>query len=246
MGEIVKNMTFSVYAGEITCMAGLIGSGLIGSGLIGSGRTEVMKIVADALKRNLLRGGSIFLDGRPVRYRVPAQAMADGIVYVTEDRKLNGFFETMSIEANIYMGWLAAQTNEVIARKRVQSEVAKEWLTRLSIRAIHRNAKVNALSGGNQQKVVIAKSLAQKPRLIIFDEPTRGVDVGAIAEIHDFIRQLAKEGVAVVVISSYLPEVINLADRVLVVRQGRVVEELSAAEATEDNRRQDTRALYQV
>jgi len=224
MGEIVKNMTFSVYAGEITCMAGLIGSG----------RTEVMKIVAGALKRNLLRGGSIYLDGRPVRYRVPAQAVADGIVYVTEDRKLNGFFETMSIEANIYMGWLAAQTSEVIARKSVQSEVAKEWLTRLHIRAINRNAKVNELSGGNQQKVVIAKSLAQKPRLIIFDEPTRGVDVGAIAEIHDFIRQLAKEGVAIVVISSYLPEVINLADRVLVVRQGRVVEELSADETTEE------------
>ena len=129
MGEIVKNMTFSVYAGEITCMAGLIGSG----------RTEVMKIVAGAMKRNLLRGGSIFLDGRPVRYRVPAQAMADGIVYVTEDRKLNGFFETMSIEAIIYMGWLAAQTNEIIARKRVQSEVAKELRLADGPDEVHRN-----------------------------------------------------------------------------------------------------------
>lgn len=224
MGEIVKNTSFSVYAGEVTCMAGLIGSG----------RTEVMKIVAGALKRNLLRGGSIYLEGRPIRYRVPSQAIADGIVYVTEDRKLNGFFETMSIEANIYMGWLAAQTNALIARKKVQSEVAKEWLSRLSIRAINKDAKVNELSGGNQQKVVIAKSLAQKPKLIIFDEPTRGVDVGAIAEIHEFIRHLADEGVAIVVISSYLPEVLHLADRVLVVRQGRVVEEFSSSEATEE------------
>ena len=224
MGEIVKNTSFSVYAGEITCMAGLIGSG----------RTEVMKIVAGALKRNLLRGGQIYLEGKPIRYRVPAQAIADGIVYVTEDRKLNGFFETMSIEANIYMGWLAAQTNQMIARRQVQSEIAKEWLSRLSIRAINKNAKVNELSGGNQQKVVIAKSLAQKPKLIIFDEPTRGVDVGAIAEIHEFIRHLADEGVAIVVISSYLPEVLSLADRVLVVRQGRVVEEFSASEATEE------------
>ena len=224
MGEIVKNTSFSVYAGEVTCMAGLIGSG----------RTEVMKIVAGALKRNLLRGGTIYLEGRPIRYRVPAQAIADGIVYVTEDRKLNGFFETMSVEDNIYMGWLAAQTSTLIARKRIKNDIAKEWLKRLSIRAINNRAKVNELSGGNQQKVVIAKSLTQMPKLIIFDEPTRGVDVGAIAEIHEFIRHLADQGVAIVVISSYLPEVLSLADRILVVRQGRVVEEFSAAEATEE------------
>ena len=102
------------------------------------------------------------------------------------------------------------------------------------MRAINSNARVIELSGGNQQKVVIAKSLVQKPKLIIFDEPTRGVDVGAIAEIHQFINRLADEGIAVVVISSYLPEVINLSDRILVYRAGRVVEEFSPAEATEE------------
>jgi ABC-type sugar transport system ATPase subunit len=224
MGDIVKNMSFSIFAGEVACMAGLIGSG----------RTETMKIVAGALKRNLLFGGTIRLEGKPVRYRVPAQAVKDGIVYVTEDRKLNGFFETMSISENIYMGWLAVETGNFLARRSVQKSVARDWLARLAIRSINPDARVNELSGGNQQKVVIAKSLVQKPKLIIFDEPTRGVDVGSISEIHGFIRHLADEGVAVVVISSYLPEVIGLADRVLVVRQGRVVEEFTADRATEE------------
>ena len=106
-------------------------------------------------------------------------------------------------------------------------ELAAEWTKTLNIRAINSNAKVIELSGGNQQKVVISKSLVQKPKIIIFDEPTRGVDVGAIAEIHQFINKLADEGLAIVVISSYLPEILNLSDRILVCRSGRVVEELS-------------------
>jgi ABC-type sugar transport system ATPase subunit len=191
----------------------------------------MMKIVAGALKRNRLFGGSIIFEGRKVRYRVPAQAVRDGIAYITEDRKLNGFFELMSVAQNIFMGWLAAHAG-VFVTSAHERNVAAQWLSRLSIRAISPTARVNELSGGNQQKVVIAKSLVQKPTLVIFDEPTRGVDVGAIAEIHDFIRQLAREDVAVIVISSYLPEVLSLADRVLVMRQGRVVEEFTAAEAT--------------
>ena len=113
-------------------------------------------------------------------------------------------------------------------------EIAADWTKRLDVKAINSNARVVELSGGNQQKVVIGKGLAQKPRLVIFDEPTRGVDVGAIAEIHQFINQLADDGLAVVVISSYLPEIMNFSDRILVCRQGRVVEEVSPLEATED------------
>src|ERR1700733_2145360 len=143
MRDVVKNLSFSVFAGEVTCMAGLIGSG----------RTEMMKIVAGALKRNLIFGGTIRLDGKPVRYRVPAQAVKDGIVYVTEDRKLNGFFETMSISENIYLGWLAAQTGEYLVKRQVQKSVSQEWLNRLAIRAINSKARVSELSGGNQQKV---------------------------------------------------------------------------------------------
>ncbi|RTM11817.1 MAG: sugar ABC transporter ATP-binding protein, partial [Bradyrhizobiaceae bacterium] len=110
----------------------------------------------------------------------------------------------------------------------------KSWIERLKVRAIGDEAKVVELSGGNQQKVVIAKSLVQDPELIIFDEPTRGVDVGAIVEIHELINSLADKGKAVVVISSYLPEIMALSDRILVCRQGKVVEEFSALEATEE------------
>jgi simple sugar transport system ATP-binding protein len=113
-------------------------------------------------------------------------------------------------------------------------QVGDSWVKSLQVRSVSQNAEVIELSGGNQQKVVIAKSLVQEPDLVIFDEPTRGVDVGAIAEIHDIINRLADEGKAVVVISSYLPEVMQLSDRLLVARQGKVVEEFSPLEATEE------------
>jgi simple sugar transport system ATP-binding protein len=118
--------------------------------------------------------------------------------------------------------------------KREQAKSGKDWIQRLNVRAIGSEAKVVELSGGNQQKVVIAKSLIQEPDLIIFDEPTRGVDVGAIVEIHELVNSLADQGKAVVVISSYLPEILALSDRILVSRQGKVVEEFSALEATEE------------
>lgn len=225
MGKMVRNNSFTIYAGQITGVFGLIGSG----------RTETAKIVSGIVKRDFFHGGEVRLFGRSIRYRVPRPAVRDGIVYVTEDRKLEGFFETMSIAENLQMGMLAAGLdNRVIVRMSEMRELAARWIKALNIRAINSNARVIELSGGNQQKVVIAKSLVQKPKLIIFDEPTRGVDVGAIAEIHQFINRLADEGIAVVVISSYLPEVINLSDRILVYRAGRVVEEFSPAEATEE------------
>lgn len=112
--------------------------------------------------------------------------------------------------------------------------MAAEWSKKLNIKAINSNARVIELSGGNQQKVVIARALVQKPKIVIFDEPTRGVDVGAIAEIHQLINELADQGIAVVVISSYLPEIMNISDRILVSRAGRIVEEFSPEEATEE------------
>lgn len=224
-GKIVRNTSFSIYAGQITGMFGLVGAG----------RTETMQIVSGAIKRDFFNGGEIRLEGRPVRYRVPRPAMNDGIVYVTEDRKLDGFFETMSIAENIWMGDLATGRNPtaIVSMARAR-DLAADWTKRLSIRAINSSAKMLELSGGNQQKVVIAKSLVQKPKLIIFDEPTRGVDVGSIVEIHQLINELADSGIAVVLISSYLPEILALSDRILVARQGQVVEEMTAGEATEE------------
>jgi simple sugar transport system ATP-binding protein len=177
----------------------------------------------------------VLFHDRPVRYLVPASAVRDGIVYVTEDRKIEGFFETMSIAQNLYMGLLAKLGGKrAILFNSEADRLAEKWITALNIRATGKDAKVVELSGCNQQKVVIAKSLVQEPELIIFDKPTRGVDVGAIAEIHQLINKLADEGKAIVVISSYLPEVMAISDRILVSRQGKVVEEYSALEATEE------------
>jgi simple sugar transport system ATP-binding protein len=224
MAKIVKNNSFSVYAGEIT--------GLFG--LVGSGRSETAKIIAGSYKRNFFDGGKIFLNGKPVRFRIPAQAIRAGVVYVTEDRKLEGFFETMTIAENIYLGHLGARGKELVISAKTKAALAAEWIARLKVRAIGATAKVIELSGGNQQKVVLAKALVQKPTVVIFDEPTRGVDVGAIRDIHDSIRELAAQGIGVVVISSYLPEIRSLCDRILVCRQGRVVEEFDADSATDE------------
>jgi simple sugar transport system ATP-binding protein len=170
-----------------------------------------------------------------VRYRVPASAVKAGVAYVTEDRKVEGFFETTSIARNVYLGLLAKfPGGRALLSRREQSASGADWIKRLNVRAIGNEAKVIELSGGNQQKVVIAKSLIQEPDIIIFDEPTRGVDVGAIVEIHELINRLADEGKAVVVISSYLPEILGLSDRILVSRQGKVVEEFSVLDATEE------------
>ncbi|MET3593855.1 simple sugar transport system ATP-binding protein [Mesorhizobium shonense] len=225
MSNIVRNNSFSIFEGQITGVFGLIGSG----------RTETFKIVSGIYKRDFLRGGAIELDDRPVRYLVPAEAVADGIVYVTEDRKSEGIFETMGIADNLFGGLLAAGREKAwVINQQEMRQLSAEWTKTLNIRAINDNARVVELSGGNQQKVVIGKGLVQKPRIVILDEPTRGVDVGAIAEIHQIINRLADEGLAVVVISSYLPEIMNLSDRILVCRQGRIVEEFSPAEATEE------------
>ena len=225
MGTTVKNMSFSIYSGEVVGIAGLIGSG----------RTEIAKIIFGALKRNLIDGGTIRLHGRPVRYNVPKQAINDGIAYITEDRKLNGFFETMVVDDNVYIGKLATRAGwRFLLSMATRGKLANYWVDRLKIGTLQRKAKIVELSGGNQQKVVIAKSLVQDPRIIIFDEPTRGVDVGTIPEIHAQIRALADEGKAVVVISSYLPEVLSISDRILVARLGRIVAEFDAANATED------------
>lgn len=224
-GGIVKNNTFSIYAGQITGMFGLIGSG----------RTETAKVIAGIIKRDMLHGGEIYLGGKAIRYRTPRPAVKDRIVYVTEDRKVEGFFETMSIAENIFVGKMASpEPTPMILRYGQMVELAEHWRKALNIKAISGDARAIELSGGNQQKVVIAKSLAQNPKLIIFDEPTRGVDVGAIAEIHQLINHLADEGMAVVMISSYLPEILRLSDRILVTRQGRVVEEFAPDEAGEE------------
>ncbi len=225
MGTLVKNMSFSLYAGEVVGI----------TGLIGSGRSEIAKIVAGVFQRDRVRGGMICLRGRPVRYRTPARAIRDGIVYITEERKLNGFFETMTADDNIYLGSLTAHRGwRFLYSRTARKRISDYWIEKLSIKSSDRRLKLNGYSGGNQQKTVLAKALVQEPQIVFFDEPTRGVDVGAIPQIHEIIRMLAREGKAVVVISSYLPEILSVSDRILVARKGRIVEEFDAASATED------------
>ncbi len=225
MAAMVKNNSLSVFAGQVTGVFGLVGAG----------RTETFKVVAGLIKRDFFHGGEVLLRGKPVRYRVARHAVRDGIAYVTEDRKFEGFFETMSVAQNIYMGLLGKLGGALgwVSKSRA-AEASDHWIKLLNVRAIGNDVKVIELSGGNQQKVVIAKSLVQEPDVIIFDEPTRGVDVGAISEIHAEINRLADAGKAVVVISSYLPEVMSLSDRILVAKQGKVVVEFSGTEATQE------------
>ena len=225
MGKAVRSATLSVFAGQVTGMFGLVGAG----------RTEMMKIAAGVLKRDFFHGGRVKLNGESVRFKVPRNAINRRIAYVTEDRKLDGLFDTLGISQNIYLGKLSVEANPISVVSMAQArEATAAWIEKLKIRTIRQNPNVVELSGGNQQKVVIAKSLIQNPELIIFDEPTRGVDVGAIAEIHAIIQQLADAGAAVVVISSYLPEILAISDRILVAKQGRIVEEMAIDEASEE------------
>ena len=225
MGNVVKNMSFSMFTGEVVGVFGLVGAG----------RSEAAQVVCGARKRNFLRGGMIYLRGKPVRYRVPRQAVRDGIAYITEDRKLDGFFETMTVDQNIHLGYLASpRVRRFIYSAGEMKRIADKWIKALSISALKRSLKIVEYSGGNQQKVVVAKALAQSPTVIIFDEPTRGVDVSAIPQIHQAIRELAAQGKAVMVISSYLPEILAISDRILVARAGRIVEEMSAAAASQE------------
>jgi ABC-type sugar transport system ATPase subunit len=225
MGGVVKNMSFSAFNGEVVGIFGLVGAG----------RSEIAQIICGARKRNFLRGGMIYLRDKPIRYRVPRQAVRDGIAYVTEDRKVDGFFETMTVDQNIYLGFLSSpRVRRFLYSTRDMKRKADEWIAALSISALKRSSKIVEYSGGNQQKVVVGKSLAQEPTVVIFDEPTRGVDVSAIPQIHAAIRSLANEQKAVIVISSYLPEIMAISDRILVARGGRIVEEMARSDATEE------------
>lgn len=225
MGNRVQGMTFKVFAGEIVGMAGLVGAG----------RTEAARIIAGDLRRDGLNGGRILHKGRPVNYKSPRQAVADGVIYVTEDRKTDGFFGLMTVDDNLYLSYLATRKGwQFWYSDTERKQIADKWIGRLCINTLDRRLPVSAYSGGNQQKVVIAKALVQNPELILFDEPARGVDVGVIPLIHETIKQLANQGKAVLVISSYLPEVMNLSDRILVASNGTINEEFASGEVTED------------
>ena len=221
-GERFHDVGFALRTGEI------LGIG----GLIGSGRTEIAEGVC-GLRAHM--AGTVRLHGVAQKIRSYSDAVKAGIVYLSEDRKGSGVFLDMSIAQNISVLDLKGLTNFAgLLNGRAEAALAEDFARRLAVRMGGIDAPVKSLSGGNQQKVAIAKQLAVKPKVILMDEPTRGIDVGAKAEIHRLLRELARSGIGIVVISSEMPELLGLCDRVLVVREGRIAGELSADSMSEE------------
>ncbi len=200
-------------------------------GLTGAGRSELARAIFGIEPSN---SGEIKLKGQPVDIHNPQQAMKLGIAYVPEDRKIDGLFLEMSLQNNIASANLDSVSQGFIIKENRLSSLATNWIQQLQIKAKNCEQLVNYLSGGNQQKVLFAKWLARKPKVLIADEPTRGVDVGAKADIHSILHELARNGAAVVMISSELPEVMGLSDRIVVMRSGKVVGVFNCDETTEE------------
>ncbi len=214
---------FDVHSGEVLCFAGLVGARRTDVGLALFGVEPASE-------------GTIEIDGKPVKVNGPRDGMAQGIAYVSEDRRKLGLALPLPIFSNISLPSLKSFMRRFgFIDRRAEARAAEGYRTQLAIRSPDVSIEVGKLSGGNQQKVMLAKWLLTKPRIMIFDEPTRGVDVGAKAEVHNIIRQLAKDGVAIIVISSDLPEVLALADRVLVMREGRQMGIFPIENATQEN-----------
>lgn len=220
--RIVDNVTLEARAGEVVGIAGLMGSG----------RTELVSCIFGASEGNV--EGHIKIEGKEVKIQSPADAIRLGIGMVVEDRKNEGLVTCLDLINNISMAGLDDLSDFGVVNERREINQVKEMIKKLSIRASRLTLPVERLSGGNQQKVSVAKMLATKPKILILDEPTRGVDVGAKYELYVAINELAKAGVAIIMVSSELPEILGMADRVLVMKNGRVTGELSREEATQE------------
>jgi ABC-type sugar transport system ATPase subunit len=219
---IISDVSFSLRKGEVLGLAGLIGAG----------RTELARLIIGAEKKT---AGTILLDGKKVSINHPADAVRLNIGYVPENRKEAGLILPMSVRENMTMSIHGAISNRLgfISGTR-EREVTDQYINRLQIKVTGREQVARNLSGGNQQKVVIGKWLAIKPEVLILDEPTRGIDVGAKAEVHAIISELADRGVAIIMISSELPEILHVSDRVLVMHEGRVTADIPRADADEE------------
>jgi ribose transport system ATP-binding protein len=218
---IVDDASFEVHAGEI------LGLG----GLIGSGRTETVKAVCGISDRS---AGCIYLDGREIGQSDYLASIREGIVYLSEDRKGEGVFLDLSIAENISALDLRRVSGRFMVRRGQETALAEKMRERLGIRCASVHQSVSELSGGNQQKVALAKLLAVNPRVLFVDEPTRGVDIGAKAQIYAILRDLAGQGVGIVAISSELPELIGISDRILVLHQGRIAGEVEGDDMNEE------------
>lgn len=198
-------------------------------GLVGAGRSEVMQALFGITKPSR---GACMIDGKAAIIRTTTEAIAQGIVYVPEDRGRQGAVKGMPIFQNVSLPSLAQTSRGGFLRLAEEFKLARDYTSRLDLRAASLDQDVGLLSGGNQQKVVIAKWLATKPRVIILDEPTKGIDIGSKAAVHEFMAELAAQGLAVIMVSSEIPEVLGMSDRVIVMREGRIVAEVSGEQMT--------------
>lgn len=221
-GPGFTNVNLTVRSGEIL--------GLFG--LTGSGRTELARTIFGIYNS---KGGDLYLNGRSQNFSSAQKAMQAGIAYITDDRKLDGLFLAMSINRNIAAASLRALSGMYFMNRLKENRLSQESVDSLNIKTSSINQPVSGLSGGNQQKVLFAKWLARQPKLMVADEPTRGIDVGAKAEVHALLRNLAENGTAVMMISSELPEIIGMCDRIAVMREGCLIKIFNGDEATEEN-----------
>lgn len=220
VGRRVQDASLNIRRGEIVGLAGLLGSG----------RSETARAIFAADQKS---AGAITFDGKTADYVGPADAIAAGMGYCSEDRKTQGIIPGMTVGENLTLALLPALTRSGILNEARQREVVEKFIREIGIKCSGPNQRIRELSGGNQQKVLLARWLCMSPKLLILDEPTRGIDVGAKAEIQNIIRRLANEGLGVLMISSELEEIVEGANRVFVLREGRTVAELNHRNITE-------------
>jgi len=220
--DYVKEVSFTLHKGEVLGF----------SGLVGAGRTEAMRAIIGADK---MLTGEVYLEGKKLKIRSPYDAMKHGIVLVPEDRKLQGILANLDITGNINISLLDQHANKLgVIRRKDELETAEKSIQDFRIKTPSADKKIVELSGGNQQKCIVARWMATNPKVLILDEPTKGIDVGAKAEFYQMICDFAKQGLGVILISSELPEVIGLSDRIIVMRGKEIAGEVLRSDATED------------
>ena len=219
---VVNGVSFGVKKGEIVGLAGLLGSG----------RTETAKIMFGYERSD---SGSIEMNGKRLNLRIPKDALAAGLALCTENRREEGIVPHMSVKDNICMAALPKMTKYGFISRKKQDEITSRYIDRLAIKTPSKDQPLRNLSGGNQQKVLLARWLATNPQLIILDEPTRGIDVGAKVEIEKLIKEFSEMGISVLFISSELPELIRNSDRIVVINEGKILGELVSDDINEEN-----------
>ena len=220
--RIIEDVSFSVKKGEIVGLAGLVGSG----------RSELVSAVFGLTEKI---SGTVWFDGIELETMSPEQSINMGMGFLSEDRKQNGFVWTMDIEQNMTLAILRELRRMFFIDRRKEEEIATHYFNKLRVKAPSIKTQITSLSGGNQQKVIIAKWLMTKLKILILDEPTRGIDVGTKAEIYKLINDLAAQGIGIIMISSELPELLAMCDRFVVLGKGVVQAEISKADANEVN-----------